>query len=226
MFFVCRIFVKLGPCLILMVSTILLIMSLKDATKNRLALFEDQSLKNAAVADPSTSKQSGAKDAELTRNNDSHGGDIRNSTKQSNSAVATKEFVKTTKMLIILLILFLVTELPPGILAFCFGLIKSKKFFLQCYVPIRPFLNLNEYVSSSVGFFIYLYMSSKFRQTFIQHFWISRGSDDTNVTLLSIAIAKVRLFPSKNQENSMRISNENTQNATFDCLRHNNSTSY
>lgn len=173
--------IKLIPCFVLICSTIMLIMSLRVATKNRSALFKDRNLKTPAPAHipdeddiRDFTKQTMPSDTFTTVP-----GQTRNKAKDAPSS-ATKAFTKTTKMLIILLIIFLATELPPGILAFSFALIKSKKFFVECYNPVRSFLNLNEYISSSVGLFIYLSMSSQFRQTFIQSFWNKNRTSSTS----------------------------------------------
>lgn len=163
-------------------------MWMRVAPNDRLVLSTGRNMK---IASAGSSKSS----TEQTRNNRSHGDfnadfvkhkETRNERTDTES-LTTREFIRTTKMFKVLLIVFLVTEFPPGILSFFAGLIDSKKFFMQCYRPIRSFLNLNEYISSSVGFFIYLYMSLKFRRTLRQLFRIAsrrRQQVNSNSTLL------------------------------------------
>jgi len=72
---------------------------------------------------------------------------------------------KLTKMLVMMLIVFLLTEFPSGIFGMIANFIQSKDFHEQCFNPIRRFLNLTDFASSSSNFFVYFIMSQNFRKT-------------------------------------------------------------
>ncbi|XP_064109529.1 G-protein coupled receptor dmsr-1-like [Macrobrachium nipponense] len=72
---------------------------------------------------------------------------------------------KTTKMLLTVLLLFLVTELPQGILSLLSG-IFGHAFFVQCYHHWGEVMDLLALINGAVNFFLYYIMSHQFRLTF------------------------------------------------------------
>ncbi|NP_001280662.1 probable G-protein coupled receptor B0563.6 isoform X1 [Tribolium castaneum] len=74
---------------------------------------------------------------------------------------------RTTKMLVIVLFLFLITEIPQGIFALLIG-IKGKQLFLKCYQIYGELMDIFALVSGAVSFILYCRMNTMFRITFGQ----------------------------------------------------------
>ncbi|XP_049765773.1 G-protein coupled receptor dmsr-1-like [Schistocerca cancellata] len=93
----------------------------------------------------------------------------------ASSAAATRQQDKerqtdrTTRMLLAVLLLFLVTELPQGVLGLLSGLL-GQRFFAECYVPLGELMDALALLNSAVNFILYCSMSRQFRQTFSQLF--------------------------------------------------------
>lgn len=75
---------------------------------------------------------------------------------------------RTTVMLLIVIVLFLITELPQGVLILC--CIFLEKFFDNVYVPLGDFMDIIALVNSGINFVLYCTMSQEFRKTFIRLF--------------------------------------------------------
>ena len=127
------VFVKLGPCVILTVMSALLIHTLLSADA-RYRLLRQASNNNNTVYKSPTSQ------AERLRHQQ---------TKQ------------TTKLIVAVLILFIVAELPQGLLFLLTGLLDG--FFDKVYHPLGNLLDLLTIVSCCVNFTLYCAMSSKFK---------------------------------------------------------------
>lgn len=80
---------------------------------------------------------------------------------------ADKRTDRTTKMLLAVLLLFLVTELPQGILGLLSGLM-GWCFFLKCYNLFGEMMDFLALLNGSINFVLYCSMSRQFRQTFRQ----------------------------------------------------------
>ncbi|CAH2042475.1 unnamed protein product, partial [Iphiclides podalirius] len=80
---------------------------------------------------------------------------------------ADKRTDRTTKMLLAVLLLFLLTELPQGILGLMSGLL-GLCFFKRCYNLFGETMDLLALVNGSINFILYCSMSRQFRQTFRQ----------------------------------------------------------
>lgn len=72
---------------------------------------------------------------------------------------------RTTKMLLAVLFLFLVTEFPSGMLALLSGAL-GKDFFVNVYLNFAETMDILALVNSAVNFIIYCSMSRLFRDTF------------------------------------------------------------
>ncbi|CAI5441924.1 unnamed protein product [Caenorhabditis angaria] len=72
---------------------------------------------------------------------------------------------KTTYMLIIMLVVFLVTELPQGFMALLNAL-YTVEMNMYIYQNVGELLDFMSLVNCSVGFVLYCVMSSRYRQTF------------------------------------------------------------
>ncbi|XP_047536445.1 G-protein coupled receptor dmsr-1-like [Vanessa atalanta] len=80
---------------------------------------------------------------------------------------ADKRTDRTTKMLLAVLLLFLVTELPQGILGLMSGLI-GWCFFKRCYDLFGEMMDFLALLNGAINFILYCSMSRQFRQTFRQ----------------------------------------------------------
>ncbi|CAG9820962.1 unnamed protein product [Phaedon cochleariae] len=90
---------------------------------------------------------------------------------------------RTTRMLIAVLLLFLLTEFPQGLFAFVIG-IKGKDFFLVCYQQYGEVMDMMALMNGSINFILYCCMNRMFRATFGRLFrpkildkWIANSSD-------------------------------------------------
>ena len=75
---------------------------------------------------------------------------------------------RTTRMLLAILVFFLITEFPSGLVALfsCF----SADFFKYVYGPLGDLMDILALVNSSVNFILYCSMSRQFRKTFCSMF--------------------------------------------------------
>lgn len=80
---------------------------------------------------------------------------------------ADKRTDRTTKMLLAVLLLFLVTELPQGIMGLMSGLL-GPCFFKRCYNLFGEIMDMLALVNGAINFILYCSMSRQFRQTFRQ----------------------------------------------------------
>ncbi|CAH2042471.1 unnamed protein product, partial [Iphiclides podalirius] len=83
---------------------------------------------------------------------------------------ADKRANRTTKMLIAVLVLFLVTELPQGILGLLSGLL-GRCFFKGCYDLFGELMDALALLNGAINFILYCSMSRQFRMTFRQLVW-------------------------------------------------------
>ncbi|KAJ0174065.1 hypothetical protein K1T71_010211 [Dendrolimus kikuchii] len=80
---------------------------------------------------------------------------------------ADKRTNRTTKMLVAVLLLFLVTELPQGILGLLSGLL-GRCFFKRCYDLFGELMDALALLNGAINFILYCSMSRQFRMTFGQ----------------------------------------------------------
>ncbi|XP_063905820.1 G-protein coupled receptor dmsr-1-like [Zophobas morio] len=78
---------------------------------------------------------------------------------------------RTTKMLVAVLLLFLLTEFPQGIFALLIG-IKGKDLFLECYQLYGEIMDILALINGAINFILYCSMSRRFRTMFGQLFKI------------------------------------------------------
>nr|XP_027232265.1 sex peptide receptor-like [Penaeus vannamei] len=72
---------------------------------------------------------------------------------------------KTTRMLLTVLLLFLLTELPQGVLVLLSG-IYGQTFFRKCYLHWGEVMDLLALMNAAVNFLLYYVMSHQFRVTY------------------------------------------------------------
>ncbi|XP_059168766.1 G-protein coupled receptor dmsr-1-like [Physella acuta] len=78
------------------------------------------------------------------------------------------EHSRTTKMLITVIVLFLITELPQGVLIILSACREG--LFDTVYMPLGDVMDIGALVNNAINFVLYCSMSAKFRQTFLQLF--------------------------------------------------------
>jgi len=79
---------------------------------------------------------------------------------------------RTTRMLLLVVILFLVTEFPQGVTNLLNGLLPH--FVDEVYASLGDLLDILALINNGVNFLLYCTMSKQFRDTFIQLFVSSR----------------------------------------------------
>jgi len=91
------------------------------------------------------------------------------------SADKERQTDRTTRMLLAVLMLFLITEFPQGILGLL-TLLLGKRFFQDCYQNMGEVMDMLALVNSAINFILYCVMSRQFRNTFSLLFlpaWVS-----------------------------------------------------
>jgi len=79
---------------------------------------------------------------------------------------------RTTRMLLVVVVLFLVTEFPQGVINFLNGLLES--FVDEVYASLGDLLDILALINNGINFFLYCSMSKQFRDTFIQLFFAGK----------------------------------------------------
>lgn len=121
--------IKLVPCIMLTLLTLLLITAMHRAYKRRAAM-----------------KHQGKKDDTEKHN----------------------EHNRTTLMLLAVVVLFLITELPQGVLTILSSSIDG--FFDRVYMPLGDLLDIVALCNNAINFVLYCGMSTQFRKTFFEIF--------------------------------------------------------
>lgn len=100
------------------------------------------------------------------------------------SADKERQTDRTTRMLLAVLMLFLITEFPQGILGLL-TLLLGKRFFQDCYQNMGEVMDMLALVNSAINFILYCVMSRQFRNTFSLLFlpsWISKVESSLTTT--------------------------------------------
>lgn len=79
---------------------------------------------------------------------------------------------RTTKMLLAILLLFLITEIPSGVINLLSGIL-GEPFIQSVYLNLAEFMDFMALVNSGINFILYCTMSRQFRQTFKELFFCS-----------------------------------------------------
>lgn len=95
---------------------------------------------------------------------------------------------RTTRMLVAVLFLFLVTEFPQGLFALYMGM-KGKCVFLMCYQNFGEIMDILALLNGAINFILYCCMNRMFRATFGQLFkhkilykWSPASQSDVHTT--------------------------------------------
>ncbi|ESN98899.1 hypothetical protein HELRODRAFT_66868 [Helobdella robusta] len=143
-------FFKLAPCILLTVLSFLLIVTIKIAEKKRQQLLASrQHIFKKSYSGHSTTP-------------------LNKKTKSRNER--TQESVRTTVMLVAVVLSFVFVELPQGVLVALSG-INYSFFFMEIYKPLGDIFDLLGLLNSIVNFVLYCTMSRQFRETFVNIFF-------------------------------------------------------
>jgi hypothetical protein len=82
----------------------------------------------------------------------------------------SRENKQTTIMLVLVCVLFFVTEFPQGVLAFLSFTLESRNFHEEVYMKLGDTMDMLSLLSSSMNFVLYCLMSKLFRKTFANIF--------------------------------------------------------
>lgn len=89
---------------------------------------------------------------------------------------------RTTRMLLAVLLLFLLTEFPQGILG-VLSVILGQRFFRDCYIRLGEVMDILALINSAINFILYCAMSRQFRSTFSVLFrprWMPVAQTESN----------------------------------------------
>lgn len=148
--------IKLIPCVILTIVSHQLIKSLRAAKKRKEKLLGRKIIPKTLQQNKQLSFISKSSTAESVMESGSFTREIRTTT-------------RTTRMLIAVLVLFLVTEFPQGVLALLSDLL-GEQFFADCYIPLSDLMDFVALLNSAINFLLYCAMSKKFRDVFCKTF--------------------------------------------------------
>lgn len=141
-FWIYFVIIKLIPCIILTVITCWLIRKLKRASEKREELnMQSYNSESASLC----------------------------VTMQMAKNRKARRIDRTTNILIAVLTLFIITELPQGILGLL-SVVFGQKFFKTCYASLGDLMDILALFNGAVDFILYCTMSKQFRQTFGQLF--------------------------------------------------------
>ncbi|XP_053965553.1 G-protein coupled receptor dmsr-1 [Anastrepha ludens] len=151
-FWIHSVIIKLLPCCILTVISFILVRVLCEASKRKQKLKE---------------YNNPGKGGSGVNGGGSCGGEVPLTEQRhpQRPPKCDRRTDRTTMLLVAVLILFLVTEFPQGILGLLSGVLE-KCFFFVCYPPFGEMMDLLALINAAVGFVLYGLMSKQFRTTF------------------------------------------------------------
>ncbi|XP_073836376.1 G-protein coupled receptor dmsr-1-like [Musca autumnalis] len=172
--------IKLIPCIALTVLSLRLITALLEV-KRRRQMLHSQLLKAEEKSSQSNASQTmpigvaigsggvgvmGNTTAGTSPQVDTHQMAMNSTLMIRKKIDKAKQTDRTTQMLLAVLMLFLITELPQGIMGLL-NTILGEAFFMQCYLKLSDVMDILALLNSSINFILYCSMSRQFRQTFI-----------------------------------------------------------
>ncbi|XP_033253521.1 LOW QUALITY PROTEIN: probable G-protein coupled receptor 139 [Drosophila miranda] len=158
-FWIYSVIIKLLPCSALTVISVVLMNVLYEASRRRLKL-KDYGHANKYATQLCLNDTKSKRPPRCDRRND-----------------------RTTLLLVAVLVLFLVTEFPQGLLGLLSGMMQ-KCFFAHCYPPFGEPMDILALINAAVGFVLYGLMSKQFRTTFRSLFF-KRHFGSTEMTRIT-----------------------------------------
>lgn len=127
--------------------------------------------------------------------------------KKKKATKAERRADRTTKMLVAVMFLFLITEFPQGIFGLLIGL-RGKCFFLKCYQTYGEVMDMLALLNGSINFILYCCMNRMFRATFWQLFTrkiLDKWSPSAQSDIQTTYVWELVLFQIKNHCDIMQI---------------------
>lgn len=150
-------FLKLLPCILLIIITCLLIRALYQFSSS-----------NRCTSTYATSTIH-------LRLETSIGGAVLSSSRTGRTSSRKRKTDRTTRLLIVILLLFVLTELPQGIITMVAAVLGTD-FFEHCYTPLGEVMDLLALTNCTVNFVLYCLMSRQFRITFRKTFHLGQAT--------------------------------------------------
>ncbi|XP_054085954.1 G-protein coupled receptor dmsr-1-like [Zeugodacus cucurbitae] len=164
-FLIYSVLIKLIPCIALTILSVRLIVALLEAKRRRKMLTSNAANGMKPIVNGKVLEQQRPR-------------------KNSKTLEKEKQTDRTTRMLLAVLLLFLITEFPQGIM----GLLNTMlgdAFLMQCYLKLSDIMDILALLNSSINFILYCSMSRQFRTTFTKLFrpkfldkWLPVAQDD------------------------------------------------
>ena len=129
---------KIVPCVALTILSLRLVQALVSARKRKDMLKS----RNASSAPAPTPAINNSRNADSERHTN-----------------------RTTRMLLAVLFLFVVTEFPQGILALLSGVLGDN-FYKECYANLQELMDILALINGAINFILYFGMSRQFRKAF------------------------------------------------------------
>ena len=169
-FWVQAILVKLVPCIGLTILSILLVHTMNEAEQRRQNLRNKGKkivpkkprtmctcFTNLCHAKPEARNYGGTKNGDVTANG-----------ARKDDSSRDRKTNRTTRMLLAVVGLFLLTEFPQGVLSLLGGILPH--FVEQVYGPLGDLVDILALINNGINFILYCTMSKQFRDTFIEVF--------------------------------------------------------
>ncbi|KAH8366075.1 hypothetical protein KR093_008857, partial [Drosophila rubida] len=170
-FLIYSVLIKLIPCIALTILSVRLILALLEAKRRRKKLTSKPAASNGTKSGTVVN----GKPAERPRKN-------------SKTLEKEKQTDRTTRMLLAVLLLFLITEFPQGIMGLL-NVLLGDAFLMECYLRLSDLMDVLALVNSSINFILYCSMSKQFRSTFTLLFrpkfldkWLPVAQDELAAT--------------------------------------------
>ncbi|XP_065173271.1 G-protein coupled receptor dmsr-1-like [Atheta coriaria] len=153
-FFMYGVVIKLVPCILLTILSIKIIGVLMETKKRRRLLFINCGVPLVSVENDCGG--AGGCAGSLTNTN----------LQQKRHIEKEHQTDRTTRMLLIVLLLFLITEFPQAILGLMIVIYDDPLFAKQCYYPLGDLMDFLALTNSAINFVLYCSMSRQFRSAF------------------------------------------------------------
>ncbi|KAH8278273.1 hypothetical protein KR044_009432 [Drosophila immigrans] len=171
-FLIYSVLIKLIPCIALTILSVRLILALLEAKRRRKKL----------TSKPATPASNGTKSGVV------NGKPAERPRKNSKTLEKEKQTDRTTRMLLAVLLLFLITEFPQGIMGLL-NVLLGDAFLMECYLRLSDLMDVLALINSSINFILYCSMSKQFRSTFTLLFrpkfldkWLPVAQDELAAT--------------------------------------------
>lgn len=143
--------VKLLPCVVLTFLSVLLVRTMRRADARRLTLRLSS-----------------------VRSSIAHRGSCSSSNRDRETIPRMRLTNRTTRMLLVVVILFLVTEFPQGIVNLLSGIFHD--FVEEVYLNLGDLIDILALTNNGINFILYCTMSKQFRDSFAQVFRLRQRS--------------------------------------------------